>query len=74
MPERRNRTGDWVVSGRTVHVNVPTWIEQLQLLGDDGEGAQVWVFGTRNADGTVAAIYIRVLHGHGTGTDDTRAQ
>jgi hypothetical protein len=73
LPERRNLTGDWVVSGRTVHVNVPTWIEQQQLLGEEGEGARVWVFGGRNADGTVTASYIRVLH-RGTEEDDARAQ
>jgi hypothetical protein len=50
--------GDWIVSGRVVHVGSTTWLEQPGLLG---QRSQVWVWGRRAAGGSVDATYIRIL-------------
>src|SRR5262249_23897703 len=50
-------TGDWVVNGRTVHVNSATRIDTPSLLN---VGSFVLVFGGLRGDGSVDAVRIDV--------------
>ncbi len=58
LPAGNTLIGTWVVSGRTVHVDAATRIEQEH--GPVRAGAQVEVKGIQNADGTVIAYKIEV--------------
>jgi len=58
LPNTPGFIGDWVVSGRTVHVTAATRIEREE--GTVAVGATVEVQGTRRADGSVDATEIKV--------------
>lgn len=58
LPNTPGWIGDWVVSGRTVHVTSATRIEQKK--GPVAVGAYVEVKGTQQADGSVNATKIEV--------------
>jgi ABC-type xylose transport system substrate-binding protein len=58
--------GDWVVSGRTVHVTAATRIEQEH--GQVAVGAYVEVQGAQQADNSVNATKIEVKQGSGSGS------
>jgi len=58
--------GNWVVSGRTVHVDATTRIEQEH--GPVALGAYVEVKGWTQADGSVNAVKIEVKASPGTGS------
>jgi hypothetical protein len=70
IPEGASHTGDWRVQGHTIHVSSSTYIEQSQLLGEDPEHLTVWVLGTRGSNGSINAIYIRVLSVRSAGGDN----
>ncbi len=59
------RIGDWVVSGRIVHVTAGTWISEEH--GAAAVGAYVEVAGTTRADGSWDATKIDVQNGSGGG-------
>jgi len=58
LPNTPGWIGDWVVSGRTVHVAASTFIKQKR--GPVRVGAYVEVKGIQQADGTVNATKIEV--------------
>jgi cytoskeletal protein CcmA (bactofilin family) len=58
LPATADLTGDWVVSGRTVHVSSSTEIDQEH--GSAAVGATVEVKGTPGADGSITATTIEV--------------
>ena len=63
LPNTAGFVGDWVVSGRTVHVTSATDIDQEDALLT--VGALIKVEGTRRADGSVDATEIEVERGAG---------
>ncbi|RME43171.1 MAG: hypothetical protein D6791_16100 [Chloroflexi bacterium] len=60
LPAGGSLIGDWVVSGRTVHVDAITRIDQEH--GPVQTGVRVEVKGIQNADGTVTAYKIEVKY------------
>jgi ligand-binding SRPBCC domain-containing protein len=65
LPNTPGWIGDWVVSGRTVHVTAATLIKQKK--GPVAVGAYIEVEGTQQADGSVNATKIEVKQGTGGG-------
>jgi hypothetical protein len=58
FPGSSSQIGVWEINGRKVYVSAATWIEQKGLLH---KHSQVWVLGSRWNNGSVSAVYIRVL-------------
>ena len=58
LPTSLGKRGVWKVDTRNVYVSPLIWIERSDLLS---VGASVWVYGSRRADGSVDAVYVRVL-------------
>jgi hypothetical protein len=61
LPNTPGFIGDWMVSGRTIHVSSATHIEQEE--GVVRVGAMVKVEGTQRTDGSIDAREIEVLEG-----------
>jgi hypothetical protein len=58
FPGSSSQIGVWEINDRKVYVSAATWIEGAGLLHTH---SQVWALGYRRNDGSVSAVYIRVL-------------
>ena len=65
IPNTSTRVGDWVISGKTIHVTPTTYIKQEH--GVVAVGAYVEVEGNVRADGSIDAFKIENQDGSGSG-------